>query len=104
MLVVGINPGGYAGGSGDQYFVGDFDGSTFTSDDPGSYTPPAGSTLQGFDSGTYAPSMPMSYTETMFGWHSAATARASRRKRATARSSEARWSRRSLIATGRLRR
>ena len=34
MLVVGINPGGIAGGSGDQYFVGDFDGKTFTSDDP----------------------------------------------------------------------
>jgi fructan beta-fructosidase len=30
VLVVSINPGGPAGGSGTQWFVGDFDGSTFT--------------------------------------------------------------------------
>ena len=42
VLVVNINPGGIAGGSGTQYFVGDFDGTTFTADDDGSYTPPAG--------------------------------------------------------------
>ena len=42
MLVVNLNPGGIAGGSGAQYFVGDFDGTTFTSDDPATYTPPAG--------------------------------------------------------------
>lgn len=30
--VVDVNPGGVAGGSGCQYFVGDFDGSTFTPD------------------------------------------------------------------------
>lgn len=29
MLIVGINPGGHAGGSGTQYFVGHFDGATF---------------------------------------------------------------------------
>lgn len=34
VLVVSINPGGPAGGSATQYFVGDFDGTTFTSDDP----------------------------------------------------------------------
>ncbi|HJV99349.1 MAG TPA: glycoside hydrolase family 32 protein [Arthrobacter sp.] len=32
VLVVNINPGAVAGGSGGQYFVGDFDGSTFTPD------------------------------------------------------------------------
>ncbi|WP_256728919.1 glycoside hydrolase family 32 protein [Microbacterium oleivorans] len=32
VLVVSMNPGGIAGGSGTQYFVGDFDGSTFTPD------------------------------------------------------------------------
>lgn len=32
VLLVNINPGGVAGGSGCQYFVGDFDGSTFTPD------------------------------------------------------------------------
>ncbi|ALV41255.1 glycosyl hydrolase family 32 [Pseudarthrobacter sulfonivorans] len=32
VLVVNINPGAVAGGSGGQYFVGDFDGFTFTPD------------------------------------------------------------------------
>jgi fructan beta-fructosidase len=45
VLVVSLNPGGIAGGSGTQYFVGDFDGTTFTPDDDGSYTPPAGVVL-----------------------------------------------------------
>jgi len=55
VLVVGINPGGYASGSADQYFVGDFDGSTFTSDDPTTYTPPAGTLIGdgGFEGDTY---------------------------------------------------
>ncbi|NMO00376.1 glycoside hydrolase family 32 protein [Gordonia sp. TBRC 11910] len=30
VLLVSLNPGGIAGGSGTQYFVGDFDGRTFT--------------------------------------------------------------------------
>lgn len=32
VLIVNLNPGGPNGGSGTQYFVGDFDGKTFTSD------------------------------------------------------------------------
>jgi fructan beta-fructosidase len=32
VLIVNINPGGVAGGSGTQYFVGDFDGSRFVAD------------------------------------------------------------------------
>jgi len=32
VLIVNINPGGPNGGSATQYFVGDFDGTTFTSD------------------------------------------------------------------------
>jgi levanase len=55
VLVVGLNPGSFAGGSGDQYFVGSFDGKTFTSDESGSYTPPPGTTYAGFDNGTYSP-------------------------------------------------
>jgi fructan beta-fructosidase len=35
VLVVNLNPGGIAGGSGTQYFVGNFDGRKFTND-PGS--------------------------------------------------------------------
>ena len=64
VLVVGINPGSYAGGSGDQYFVGSFDGTKFTSEDTSSYTPPAGTTYAGFDGGTYSP---FTATGTAFG-------------------------------------
>ena len=32
VLIVNLNPGGYAGGSAAQYFVGSFDGTTFTCD------------------------------------------------------------------------
>jgi len=34
VLTVGVGKGAYAGGSGTQYFVGDFDGKTFTSENP----------------------------------------------------------------------
>ncbi|MEP7766013.1 glycoside hydrolase family 32 protein [Sanguibacter sp. 25GB23B1] len=34
VLLLSINPGGPAGGSGSQYFVGDFDGTSFVSDAP----------------------------------------------------------------------
>ncbi len=36
VLNVNLNPGGPAGGSGDQYFVGQFDGFRFVEDHPGS--------------------------------------------------------------------
>ncbi|HEY8994544.1 MAG TPA: glycoside hydrolase family 32 protein [Lacunisphaera sp.] len=32
VLIVNLNPGGLQGGSGSQYFIGDFDGSTFAAD------------------------------------------------------------------------
>ncbi|HKG49902.1 MAG TPA: GH32 C-terminal domain-containing protein, partial [Actinomycetales bacterium] len=50
---VNINPGGIAGGSAAQYFVGDFDGKRFTADDDGSYTPPTGAVVQGFEQAGY---------------------------------------------------
>ncbi|MFM8370289.1 MAG: glycoside hydrolase family 32 protein, partial [Chloroflexota bacterium] len=34
VLTVGVGSGAYAGGSGTQYFVGSFDGKTFTSENP----------------------------------------------------------------------
>jgi fructan beta-fructosidase len=34
ILKIGINPGHIAGGSGEQYFIGQFDGKTFTPDEP----------------------------------------------------------------------
>ncbi|MCX5366763.1 GH32 C-terminal domain-containing protein [Streptomyces sp. NBC_00124] len=49
VLVVNINPGGIAGGSAAQYFVGDFDGKKFTADDKGTYTPPTGMVMQDFE-------------------------------------------------------
>ncbi|WP_042394420.1 glycoside hydrolase family 32 protein [Streptacidiphilus carbonis] len=53
VLAVGTNPGSIAGGSGVQYFVGTFNGTTFAADDPAGYTPPAGTVLQDFESGSY---------------------------------------------------
>nr|WP_324613826.1 GH32 C-terminal domain-containing protein [Streptomyces sp. DSM 15324] len=49
VLVVNINPGGIAGGSAAQYFIGDFDGTKFTAEDNGTSTPPAGTVLQDFE-------------------------------------------------------
>ncbi|MFN7945447.1 MAG: glycoside hydrolase family 32 protein [Blastocatellia bacterium] len=34
VLIVNVNPGGVAGGSGGQYFIGSFDGRRFTNDNP----------------------------------------------------------------------
>jgi levanase len=52
VMVVNINPGGVAGGSAGQYFVGNFDGTTFTSDTtkPAAALPP-GTVLAGFNDG-----------------------------------------------------
>jgi fructan beta-fructosidase len=38
VLKVGLNPGGVQGGSGEQYFVGSFDGARFTNENPPSTT------------------------------------------------------------------
>ena len=53
VLVVNVNPGSIAGGSGAQYFIGEFDGKGFTADgnsifDPS--TPPPGAVFQDFES------------------------------------------------------
>jgi fructan beta-fructosidase len=54
VLLVSLNPGGIAGGSGMQYFVGDFDGTTFRADNVlGAYTPPAGDLFEGFEGQTF---------------------------------------------------
>ncbi|MFG2129691.1 GH32 C-terminal domain-containing protein [Streptomyces sp. NPDC048751] len=50
VLVVNVNPGGIAGGSAAQYFVGDYDGKRFTADDKGTYNPPTGTVVQDFES------------------------------------------------------
>jgi levanase len=53
VLVVNLNPGGIAGGSAAQYFVGDFDGTRFTAENAGSYTPPAGGVFADFEGSDY---------------------------------------------------
>ncbi|MGX5715201.1 GH32 C-terminal domain-containing protein [Arthrobacter sp. MAHUQ-56] len=54
VMVVNINPGGVAGGSAGQYFVGNFDGTTFTSDTTKpSDALPAGTPIADFNDGTY---------------------------------------------------
>lgn len=55
VLVVNLNPGSVAGGSGGQYFVGEFDGTTFTSESTVSGdTLPEGDVFAGFNGGDYA--------------------------------------------------
>lgn len=54
VMVVNINPGGVAGGSAGQYFVGSFDGTTFTSESTKpSEALPAGTPIAGFNDGSY---------------------------------------------------
>ncbi|MFD1691016.1 hypothetical protein ACFSHR_04155 [Azotobacter chroococcum] len=65
VLLVSLNPGSIAGGSGMQYFVGDFDGTTFRADNVlGDYTPPTGELYQGFEERDYGE---WSTTGTAFG-------------------------------------
>ena len=54
VMVINMNPGGVSGGSAGQYFVGDFDGTTFTSETTKpAPTMPEGELLAGFNDGTY---------------------------------------------------
>ncbi|ADG76278.1 Glycosyl hydrolase family 32 domain protein [Cellulomonas flavigena DSM 20109] len=52
VLVVSLNPGAVAGGSGAQYFVGEFDGTRFVADPPPA-PGPDGDVLADFEGGTY---------------------------------------------------
>ncbi|WP_051274809.1 glycoside hydrolase family 32 protein [Cellulomonas sp. URHD0024] len=67
VMVVNLNPGSIAGGSGAQYFVGNFDGTQFTADNvvtdlPG---PPPGDSIADFEQATYPDGW--STTGTAFG-------------------------------------
>lgn len=54
VMVVNLNPGAIAGGSGAQYFVGDFDGTAFTAENVVTDAEaPAGTVVADFDGGTY---------------------------------------------------
>ena len=52
-MVVSLNRAAIAGGSGAQYFVGDFDGTRFTADNAQPYTPPAGEVFEDFEGADY---------------------------------------------------
>ena len=64
VMIVSLNPGSIAGGSGTQYFVGDFDGKRFTADNVRPYTPPEGEVFEDFESSGYGD---WSTTGTAFG-------------------------------------
>ena len=53
VMIVNLNPGGIAGGSAAQYFVGDFDGTRFTAENAKPYTPPAGDVFADFEGADY---------------------------------------------------
>jgi sucrose-6-phosphate hydrolase SacC (GH32 family) len=53
LLIVNINPGAPGGGSAAQYFIGEFDGHTFTADNAEPYTPPSGDVLADFEGADY---------------------------------------------------
>jgi levanase len=52
VLVVNLNPGSVAGGSGAQYFIGHFDGVQFHADNVYDNSPPPGVVFQDFEAGT----------------------------------------------------
>lgn len=51
VMIVNLNPGGPVGGSGSQYFVGNFDGTAFTADEASLFgsEPPAGTIIENFE-------------------------------------------------------
>ncbi|MGP9582536.1 MULTISPECIES: GH32 C-terminal domain-containing protein [unclassified Brachybacterium] len=55
VMIVNLNPGSVAGGSGGQYFVGDFDGTTFTAENIVDDIPaPDGEVLWDFENGDFS--------------------------------------------------
>jgi sucrose-6-phosphate hydrolase SacC (GH32 family) len=64
LLIVNINPGARAGGSGAQFFIGDFDGRRFQAENVEPYTPPSGVVLANFEGTDYGA---WSITGTAFG-------------------------------------
>ena len=54
VLVVNVNPGAVAGGSGGQYFIGQFDGKTFAADSLITASQPPGTAFDDFEGGSFA--------------------------------------------------
>jgi sucrose-6-phosphate hydrolase SacC (GH32 family) len=53
VLLVNVNPGARLGGSGLQYFIGDFDGHRFEAESVEPYTAPSGTVFADFEADTY---------------------------------------------------
>jgi sucrose-6-phosphate hydrolase SacC (GH32 family) len=53
VLLVNVNPGARLGGSGLQYFIGDFDGHRFEAESVEPYTAPSGTVFADFEGETY---------------------------------------------------
>ena len=53
VLVVNMNPGAVAGGSGTQYFIGEFDGTTFTAENVVASKAPTGTIFEDFEGTDY---------------------------------------------------
>jgi fructan beta-fructosidase len=70
VLSVNINPGGIAGGSGNQYFVGRFDGTKFTNDNPASQTLWADYGMDFYASQSYSDIPPADGRRIWLGWFS----------------------------------
>jgi fructan beta-fructosidase len=56
VLTINLNPGSIAGGSGAQYFTGQFDGKAFVADNVIDKSPPAGTVFENFEGASYAAS------------------------------------------------
>ncbi len=67
VLKVGLNPGARLGGSGEQYFVGRFDGKQFTNDNPASLTLWTDYGKDCYCALTFN-GLPKSHTPVMLGW------------------------------------
>lgn len=70
VLSVNINPGGIAGGSGNQYFVGRFDGTRFTNDNPAPQTLWADYGKDFYASQSYSDIPPADGRRIWLGWFS----------------------------------
>jgi fructan beta-fructosidase len=70
VLSVNINPGGIAGGSGNQYFVGRFDGTRFSNDNPASQTLWADYGKDFYASQSYSDIPPADGRRIWLGWFS----------------------------------
>ena len=69
VMKVGLNPGGRAGGSGEQYFIGNFDGNAFKNGNPAAQTLWTDYGKDCYCALTFS-GLPKNQTQVMIGWMS----------------------------------